>query len=168
MNCNTPYYAPYSKILMSRVSRSAPLPIFRVAQVYSPSFTVGLLHNINAYTDHEVTKESLGAGACRIEIDLLGEPIGKQDQYAAAYGGLNIIEFHPDGSVQVEPVDISQKTRAELNANLKLYYIGNQRSASKILAEQKKNTSQEDKFKRTREDGRFSVRSQGSTCQRRS
>lgn len=113
----------------------------------SSSFTVGLLHNINAYTENQVTKESLGAGACRVEIDLLGEPIGKQDQYAAAYGGLNIIEFHPDGSVHVEPVNIDEETRAALNTNLKLYYIGNQRSASKILAEQKKNTSQEDKFK---------------------
>lgn len=113
----------------------------------SSSFTVGLLHNINSYTGKEVSKEDLGAGACRIEIDLLGEPIGKQDQYAAAYGGLNIIEFHPDGSVHVEPIKISEKTRASLNDNLKLYYIGNQRSASKILAEQKKNTSQADKFK---------------------
>lgn len=113
----------------------------------SSSFTVGLLHNMNAYTNNEVSKESLGADACRIEIELLGEPIGKQDQYAAAYGGLNIIEFHPDGSVHVEPVTISEDTRASLNENLKLYYIGNQRSASKILAEQKKNTSREDKFK---------------------
>ena len=113
----------------------------------SSSFTVGLLHNISAYTNKLVTKENLGSGACRVEIDLLGEPIGKQDQYAAAYGGLNIIEFNPDGSVNVEPIYISAETRAELNNNLKLYYIGNQRSASKILAEQKKNTSQEDKFK---------------------
>lgn len=113
----------------------------------SSSFTVGLLHNISTYTKKLVTKENLGAGACRVEIDLLGEPIGKQDQYAAAYGGLNIIEFNPDGSVNVEPIYISAETRAELNRNLKLYYIGNQRSASKILAEQKKNTSQEEKFK---------------------
>lgn len=112
----------------------------------SSSFTVGLLHNINTYTNKKVSKEDLGAGACRVEIDLLGEPIGKQDQYAAAYGGLNIIEFHPDGSVNVEPVQISETTRTALNENLKLYYIGNQRSASKILAEQKKNTSKEEKF----------------------
>lgn len=112
----------------------------------SSSFTVGLLHNLSAYTGKLVSKESLGAGACRVEIDLLKEPIGKQDQYAAAYGGLNIIEFHPDGSVHVEPIYISAETRATLNANLKLYYIGNQRSASAILAEQKMNTSQESKF----------------------
>lgn len=112
----------------------------------SSSFTVGLLHNLSAYQGKLVSKEDLGSGACRVEIDLLGEPIGKQDQYAAAYGGLNIIEFHPDGTVKVEPVYISRETRKALNENLRLYYIGNQRSASKILAEQKKNTSQSDKF----------------------
>ena len=112
----------------------------------SSSFTVGLLHNLSTYTNKTVTKEKLGAGACRIEIDLLKEPIGKQDQYAAAFGGLNVIEFNSDGSVHVDPVLISSKTRQTLNCNLKLYYIGNQRSASKILAEQNKNTAQADKF----------------------
>lgn len=113
----------------------------------SSSFTVGLLHNLNTYIGNEVSKESLGAGACRIEIDLLGEPIGKQDQYAAAYGGLNVIEFNTDGTVTVEPVKISPEVSVQLDQNLKLYYLGNQRSASAILAEQKKNTSAEDKFK---------------------
>jgi D-glycero-alpha-D-manno-heptose-7-phosphate kinase len=112
----------------------------------SSSFTVGLLHNLSTYTNKTVTKKKLGAGACRIEIDLLKEPIGKQDQYAAAFGGLNVIEFNSDGSVHVDPVLISSETRQTLNCNLKLYYIGNQRSASKILAEQNKNTAQADKF----------------------
>jgi len=112
----------------------------------SSSFTVGLLHNLSAYTGKYVTKEDLGAGACRVEIDLLKGPIGKQDQYAAAYGGLNVIEFHPDGSVTVDPVYLKPEVRSRLNSNLKLYYIGNQRSASAILAEQKKNTSDQDKF----------------------
>lgn len=112
----------------------------------SSSFTVGLLHNLNAYTGRSYEKKELGAGACRVEIDLLKEPIGKQDQYAAAFGGLNVIEFNPDGSVAVHPVRISTETREMLNTNLKLYYLGNQRSASAILAEQKKNTSQESKF----------------------
>jgi D-glycero-alpha-D-manno-heptose-7-phosphate kinase len=112
----------------------------------SSSFTVGLLHNLSAYTNKTVSKEKLGAGACRIEINLLKEPIGKQDQYAAAFGGLNVIEFNSDGSVHVDPVLISTETRQTLNCNLKLYYIGNQRSASKILAEQNKNTAQADKF----------------------
>ncbi len=112
----------------------------------SSSFTVGLLHNLSAYTNKTLSKEHLGSGACRIEIDLLKEPIGKQDQYAAAYGGLNVIEFNTDGTVHVDPVLISQETRETLNSNLKLYYIGNQRSASKILVEQKKNTAHANKF----------------------
>ena len=62
------------------------------------------------------------------------------------FGGLNVIEFNSDGSVHVDPVLISTETRQTLNCNLKLYYIGNQRSASKILAEQNKNTAQADKF----------------------
>jgi D-glycero-alpha-D-manno-heptose-7-phosphate kinase len=112
----------------------------------SSSFTVGLLHNLSTYTGRSYGKQELGAGACRVEIDLLNEPIGKQDQYAAAFGGLNVIEFNPGGTVDVQPVNISEETRATLNSNLKLYYLGNQRSASAILAEQKKNTSQESKF----------------------
>ena len=113
----------------------------------SSSFTVGLLHNLNTYIGKEVSKEELGSGACRIEIELLGEPIGKQDQYAAAYGGLNVIEFNPDGTVIVNPVNIIDEIRDQLDQNLKLYYLGNQRSASAILSEQKKNTSVENKFK---------------------
>ena len=112
----------------------------------SSSFTVGLLHNLTAYSGLDITKEGLGSGACRVELDLLKEPIGKQDQYAAAFGGLNVIEFLPNGTVHVEPVLISDQTRSALNANLKLYYIGNQRSASGILAEQKKNTAQKENF----------------------
>ena len=113
----------------------------------SSSFTVGLLHNLNTYIEKAVSKEELSSGACRIEIELLGEPIGKQDQYAAAYGGLNVIEFNPDGTVIVSPVNIIDEIRDQLNENLKLYYLGNQRSASAILSEQKKNTLAEDKFK---------------------
>ena len=112
----------------------------------SSSFTVGLLHNLTAYSNLDISKEGLGSGACRVELDLLKEPIGKQDQYAAAFGGLNLIEFLPNGSVNIEPVLISDQTRKELNSNLKLYYIGNQRSASGILAEQKKNTAQKEKL----------------------
>ena len=73
------------------------------------------------------------------------EPIGKQDQYAAAYGGLNVIEFNSMDGARRSRFN-KYKTRQTLNCNLKLYYIGNQRSASKILAEQNKNTAQADKF----------------------
>ncbi len=112
----------------------------------SSSFTVGLLHCLYAVKRQYVTREQLAREACRIEIELLGEPIGKQDQYAAAYGGLNIIQFNPDGSVQVEPLYIKNDVYKELQQNLVMYYTGDQRKASDILSEQKKNASQEEKF----------------------
>lgn len=112
----------------------------------SSSFTVGLLHNLHVTKNLYASKETLGREACEIEIDILKEPIGKQDQYAAAYGGLNVIEFHKNGLVTVNPVYLSADNYNALQDNLCLYYIGNQRSASSILSEQKKNTSQADKF----------------------
>ncbi len=112
----------------------------------SSSFTVGVLHNLSAVQNRFVSKETLAKEACEVEIDILKEPIGKQDQYAAAYGGLNVIEFHPNGHVSVEPVHLNAEGHRELQDHLVMFYIGNQRSASSILAEQRKNTSQEDKF----------------------
>ena len=112
----------------------------------SSSFTVGLLHNLSVWKGLSPNKEDLAAGACRIEIDRLGEPIGKQDQYAAAYGGLNVIRFETNGNVRVEKVHMRPDKLVELQDNLALYYIGNQRSASAILQEQKSNTSQDAKF----------------------
>lgn len=112
----------------------------------SSSFTVGLLHCLYAVNRQFVTHERLAREACRIEIDILGEPIGKQDQYAAAYGGLNIIHFKPDGSVTVEPLYIKNEVYRTLQKNLVMFYTGNQRKASDILSEQKQNVSQEEKF----------------------
>jgi D-glycero-alpha-D-manno-heptose-7-phosphate kinase len=112
----------------------------------SSSFTVGLLHCLYAVKRQYVTHEQLAREACEIEIDILGEPIGKQDQYAAAYGGLNIIHFKPNGVVDVEPLTIKNETYVRLQENLVMLYIGNQRKASDILSEQKKNASTEEKF----------------------
>jgi D-glycero-alpha-D-manno-heptose-7-phosphate kinase len=112
----------------------------------SSSFTVGLLHCLYAVKRQYVTHEQIAKGACEIEIDILGEPIGKQDQYAAAYGGLNIIHFNPDGSVLMEPLYIKNEVYQMLQDNLLMLYIGNQRKASDILAEQKRNVSGEEKF----------------------
>ncbi len=111
----------------------------------SSAFTVGLLHNLYAVKRQYVSHEQLAREASEIEIDLLGEPIGKQDQYATAFGGLNIILFNPDGSVLIEPLYIANETYSTLQENLVMFYIGNQRKASDILSEQKKNASQEDK-----------------------
>jgi D-glycero-alpha-D-manno-heptose-7-phosphate kinase len=112
----------------------------------SSSFTVGLLHNLYAIKRQYVSAEELAEGACEIEIDILGEPIGKQDQYAAALGGLNIFYFNPDGSVRIEPLYIKNEVYEKLQENLVMFYTGGQRNASEILSEQKKNVSQEDKF----------------------
>ena len=105
----------------------------------SCSFTVGLLHALHAYTNRFASKETLAQKACEIEIDVLGEPIGKQDQYAAAYGGLNFITFHSDETVEVQPVIMLQEKRALLAENLMMFYLGGARSASEILADQQRN-----------------------------
>jgi D-glycero-alpha-D-manno-heptose-7-phosphate kinase len=112
----------------------------------SSSFTVGLLHCLYAVKRQYVTHEQLAYEACQIEIEILGEPIGKQDQYAAAFGGLNIIHFNSDGNVVVEPLYVKNEVYGNLQQNLVMFYVGNQRKASDILSEQKKNVSQEDKF----------------------
>jgi D-glycero-alpha-D-manno-heptose-7-phosphate kinase len=102
----------------------------------SSSFTVGLLHALNAYRGIYVSAERLGADACHIEIDLCGEPIGKQDQYAAAYGGFNLIEFLPDSKVIVTPVICAPRTLATIERNILVLYTGVTRAASPLLKQQ--------------------------------
>lgn len=111
----------------------------------SSSFTVGLLHTLCCYRGKFVSKGWLAHEACKVEIEKLGNPIGKQDQYAAAYGGLNFIEFHKDDSVTVSPVIMAQETKEALEENLMMFYTGITHDANAILAEQRKNISQEDK-----------------------
>ncbi len=105
----------------------------------SCSFTVGLLHALYTYTGKYASKEHLARNACRVEIDILKDPIGKQDIYAAAYGGLNLITFNPDESVQVEPVIMPPGCKTALLENLCLFYVGGSRPAGSILAEQQEN-----------------------------
>ncbi len=102
----------------------------------SGSFTTALLKALHAHKNHLVHPSELAAQACRIEIDILGEPIGKQDQYIAAYGGLTCFEFKPDGSVVAEALKISQETIFNLEDDLLLFFTGYSRSASAILKEQ--------------------------------
>ncbi len=108
----------------------------------SSSFTVGLLHALHAFKGSFQTAAELAETACHLEINVLGEPIGKQDQYAAAFGGLRRYLFNPDGSVFVDPVICSPKTRAALFERLLLVYLGGSRNASQILKEQSNNTHQ--------------------------
>ncbi len=107
----------------------------------SSSFTVGLLQAVHAYKGEFLSKEELAKEACEVEVDILREPIGKQDQYAAAFGGLKQFTFNCDGSVGVEPVVIPDAKRKELEESLLLFFTGVTRSASKVLAEQSKNIS---------------------------
>ena len=105
----------------------------------SSSYTIGLLHALYGYTNQNISAERLASEASEIEIEILKEPIGKQDQYAAAYGDLNIIRFLPDGKVIVEPIIMEQKTYKQLQNNLLLFYTGRKRSASDVLNDQKHN-----------------------------
>ncbi len=107
----------------------------------SSSFTVGLLHSLYCYRGTFVSKERLAQEACHVEIDQLGEPIGKQDQYAAAYGGLNFYEFNRDGSVFTEPVLMRPQAYCTLERSLMMFYVGGIHSASRILEEQGRNIS---------------------------
>lgn len=103
----------------------------------SSSFTVGLINAIKAYQNIAVSSEVLASKACQIEIEILNSPIGKQDQYAAAYGGLNLITFYPDQRVNVEKIILNPQKKQELDDNLILIYTGDVRSANKILEQQK-------------------------------
>jgi D-glycero-alpha-D-manno-heptose-7-phosphate kinase len=102
----------------------------------SSSFSVALINALYAYRRIFVPKETLAHEACILEIELLGEPIGKQDQYAAALGGVNLIEFERHGGVTVQPLLLPTATLAELEANLMLFYTGTQRDARTVLTGQ--------------------------------
>lgn len=111
----------------------------------SSTFTVGLLNTLNCYKGKFVSKDKLAKLACEVEIEKLGNPIGKQDQYGAALGGLNFINFNQDGSVSHEPILMEGKTYKKLQKNLLMFYTGTTRSANNILAEQTKNITSDDK-----------------------
>lgn len=113
----------------------------------SSSFTVCLLHALHAYQGRHVTKEQLAEEACQIEIDRLKEPIGKQDQYASAYGGLNFVKFNANGSVEVDRFLNNQKILSDLMERLLVFYIGRPRSARDILTEQQNSIGKGDRFK---------------------
>jgi D-glycero-alpha-D-manno-heptose-7-phosphate kinase len=111
----------------------------------SGSFTTALLKALYAHRRNVIQPHELAALACEIEIDRLGEPIGKQDQYIAAYGGLSCFTFHPDDSVTVEPLGVSMETMLDLEDNTLLFFTGYSRSASDILRDQEVRTRKTDK-----------------------
>jgi len=104
----------------------------------SSAFTVGLLNALYAYQNKYISKVDLGVQSCNIEIDICREPIGKQDQYASSFGGMNLIEFMKDDNVNVTPLICKIDTIMELEESLIVFYTGITRSASNILETQKK------------------------------
>jgi D-glycero-alpha-D-manno-heptose-7-phosphate kinase len=107
----------------------------------SSSLTVGLLSALYGYRGQFVSRERLAREACLIEIDVLAKPIGRQDQYAAAYGGLNVFRFRSDDEVEVEPVPCRAETLAELERRSLLLFTGQTRSADLILRKQAESTA---------------------------
>ena len=110
----------------------------------SGSFTTALLKALHAHRRKLLHPQELAELACHVEIDLLGEPIGKQDQYIAAYGGLTCFTFHKDHSVTAVPLKVSMDTMFDLEDNLLLFFTGFSRSASGILKDQKVKSQQND------------------------
>ena len=102
----------------------------------SSSITVALLHALYTYQNVLVTAEQLALDACRIEIDILGKPIGRQDQYAAAFGGINRFVFRSGDVTLIEPVTLTETVRRQFAASLLLYFTGITRNADEILSEQ--------------------------------
>ncbi len=110
----------------------------------SGSFTTALLRALHTMRKNTVSPRELAEQACHIELDLLKEPIGKQDQYIAAYGGVTCFTFHPDGSVDAERLRASAETMANLEDNLVMFFTGVTRSASHILKDQDTRSKQKD------------------------
>lgn len=111
----------------------------------SSSFTVALLHLLHTYKGEYVSKYKLAKDACEVEINKLGEPIGKQDQFAAAFGGLKFYEFQQNGFVNVEPIVMAPQSYKLLEENILMFYLGGVHSASAILKEQSQNVKSADK-----------------------
>jgi len=102
----------------------------------SSAFTVGLLNALHAYCGRHASAAQLARECCEIELTRCGEPIGKQDQYAAAFGGMNFIRFHPDESVEVKKVICPASVTTDLQGRLLFFYTGVTRLASELLARQ--------------------------------
>jgi D-glycero-alpha-D-manno-heptose-7-phosphate kinase len=139
---------PIIKECLRALALSAGLEIVSIADLpaqsgmgSSSSFTVGLLNALHALKGDVISQDHLAREACEIEIDQLREPIGKQDQYIAAYGGLQFLQFQPDGQVFVDPVICALETKRELQHRLMLFYVGGARAARSVLAKQSASTS---------------------------
>ncbi len=110
----------------------------------SGSFLVGLLHALHAYKRSPVSREQLAREAVEIEMERLKEPVGKQDQYIASYGGLLCQTYHPDESVEVRPLQLSDDAALALRDSLMLFFVGSTRAASELLKDQKEKSEKRD------------------------
>lgn len=110
----------------------------------SGSFTTALLNALHTHNHETISPDELAEEACHIEIDRLGEPIGKQDQYIASVGGITAFTFNPDGKVDYRSVQLSSETRDNLEDNLLLFFTGFSRSASNILRDQHERSKKDD------------------------
>jgi len=110
----------------------------------SGAFTVGLLRALHAHRREHVSAAQLAEEACHIEIDLLGEPVGKQDQYIAAFGGLSRFEIATDGTIEASTLGVSTETLRDLEEHLLLFFTGYSRRAGEVLSDQKKRSVEGD------------------------
>lgn len=139
------------KAALKYLDITEPLEIISVADVpagtglgSSSTFLVALLKGLHTYKGDEVSSFRLAEEAAEIEMDLLKEPIGKQDQYLASFGGLINLDISKTGKVIVSPIDISSKSLKELEENLLLFNTGIKHSAAEIISEQKKNLEEDE------------------------
>jgi D-glycero-alpha-D-manno-heptose-7-phosphate kinase len=147
---------PIVRAALQKLNISGGLEITSIADIpsrgtglgSSSSFTVGLLLALHAYQSNYISPGDLAEESCAVEIDLCGERIGKQDQYAAAFGNLNFIRFEPDDRVIVEPLLCSRETIRELEDSLITFYTGKARQASSILTEQSRFAESDTKTQR--------------------
>lgn len=119
------------------ISTMADIPSTGSGLGSSSSVTIGLLNALYTHVGRPQTKETVARDAVRIEVEVLGKPIGKQDQYIAAYGGLRKLVFEPDDNVRIENLAVAPETLRALDDNLMLFYTGVGREASTVLTEQK-------------------------------
>jgi D-glycero-alpha-D-manno-heptose-7-phosphate kinase len=142
---------PLLREVLTLHAMEKPLEVVSVADVpagtglgSSASFTVGLAHALYAYKRQPVTAETLAREAIEVEMQRLAEPVGKQDQYIAAYGGLLCQEYREDDSVAVRPLAMDEAALKELRDSLMLFFLGRTRSAAGLLQEQKQRCEQND------------------------
>lgn len=106
----------------------------------SSAFTVALIKGLSTYLGRRLDKQEIAEMACKVETDLIKEPIGKQDQYVSTYGGFNVFDFKSNGEVKVDSIFLDYKKRIDFENNILIFFTGTTRQAATVLAEQKTNT----------------------------